>query len=107
MINIGLCKYSGGGFRLTDYGNHKEGFFDVTIIEQIKLIKVLLNIKKLFNGNLRKLKEVTLSKNKVIIIKNRDTHLPYIQADGELLGKGNAEFTVINNAIKFIVGQKN
>jgi diacylglycerol kinase family enzyme len=75
----------------------------VTIIEQIKLIKVLLNIKKLFNGNLRKLKEVTLSNNKVIIIKNRDTHLPYIQADGELLGKGNAEFSIVNKAIKFII----
>jgi len=104
MMNVGLCKYSGGGLRLTDYDNHKEGFFDVTIIEQIKLIKVLLNIKKLFNGNLRKLKEVTFFNNKVIIIKNEGTHIPYIQADGELIGQGNTEFTLVNKAIKFIVG---
>lgn len=103
MINIGLCKYSGGGLRLTDYDHHKEGFFDVTVIKEIKLIKVLLNIKKLFNGNLRKLKEATLSNNKVIIIKNKDTHIPYIQADGEIIGKGNSEFSIVNNAIKFIV----
>ena len=103
MINIGLCKYSGGGLRLTDYDNHKEGFFDVTVIEQIKLIKVILNIKKLFNGNLRKLKEVTFSNNKNIIIKNKDIHLPYIQADGELIGIGNSEFTIVKKAIKFIV----
>lgn len=102
MINIGLCKYSGGGLRLTDYDNHKKGYFDVTTIENIKLIKVLLNIIKLFNGNLRKLKEVTFSNNKVIIIKNKGTHLPYIQADGELIGVGNSEFTIVNNAIRFI-----
>ena len=103
MLNIGLCKYSGGGLRLTDYDNHKEGLFDVTEIENIKLIKVLMNIKKLFNGNLRKLKEVTFSNNKVIIIKNKGTHNPYIQADGELIGLGNSEFTIVNKAIKFIV----
>ncbi len=104
MINIGLCKYSGGGLRLTDHDNHKEGFFDVTVIKEIKLLKVLLNIKKLFNGNLIKLKEVNFSNNKVIIIKNKDTHIPYIQADGEIIGKGNSVFTVVNKAIKFIVG---
>ena len=104
MINIGLCKYSGGGLRLTDHYNHKEGFFDVTVIKEIKLLKVLLNIKKLFNGNLRKLKEVNFSNNKVIIIKNKDTHIPYIQADGEIIGQGNSVFTVVNKAIKFIVG---
>lgn len=103
MINIGLCKYSGGGLRLTDYYNHKEGFFDVTVIKDIKLAKILLNIRKLFNGNLRKLKEVTLSNNKVIIIEHKDTHIPYIQADGELIGIGNTEFSIVNNAIKFIV----
>ncbi len=103
MINIGLCKYSGGGLRLTDYDNHKEGFFDVTVIKDIKLAKVLLNIRKLFNGNLRKLKEVIFSNNKVIIIEHKDTQVPYIQADGELIGKGNSKFSIINNAIKFIV----
>ena len=102
MINIGICKYSGGGLRLTDYDNHKEGFFDVTVIKDIKLAKVLLNIRKLFNGNLRKLKEVTFYNNKVISIQHKDTHIPYIQADGELIGKGNTVFSVVNNAIKFI-----
>ena len=103
MINIGLCKYSGGGLRLTDYDNHKKGFFDVTVIKNIKLTKVLLNIRKLFNGNLRKLKEVTISHNKVLLIEHKDTYIPYIQADGELIGKGNTKFSVVNNAIKFIV----
>ena len=103
MINIGLCKYSGGGLRLTDYDKHLEGFFDVTIIKKISLIKVIFNIRKLFSGNLRKLKEVQFSNNKVIIINNKDIHIPYIQADGELIGQGNSEFTIVNKAIKFIV----
>ena len=103
MLNIGLCKYSGGGLRLTDYDNHKEGYFDITIIESIQLTKILLNIKNLFNGNLRKFKEANFSNNKIITLKIIDTHIPYIQADGELIGRGNAEITIIDKAIKFIV----
>lgn len=103
MLNIGLCKYSGGGLRLTDYDNHKSGFFDVTIIESIKLLKILLNIKQLFNGNLRKFKEARFSNNKVISIKTMETHIPYIQADGELIGNGNTEISIVNKAIKIIV----
>ncbi len=103
MLNIGLCKYSGGGLRLTDYDNHKADYFDVTIIESIQLIKILLNINKLFNGNIRKFKEANFSNNKIITIKTMDTHIPFIQADGELVGRGNAEITLIDKAIKFIV----
>ena len=103
MINIGLCKYSGGGLQLTDYVNHKNGFFDITLVENIKLPKVLLNIRKLFNGNLRKLKEVTFYKDSLIKIEVNDTHIPYIQSDGEIIGKGNTEIRIIKNAIKFII----
>lgn len=101
MISIGLCKYSGGGMQLTDYKNNKKEMFDITLIKNITLIKVLLNIKKLYNGKLFNLKEVNTYKNKSIIIKSNNSL--YIQADGELLGKGNAEINIINNAIQFIV----
>ena len=104
MISIGLCKYSGGGMQLTDYKNHKPSFFDITLIKNITLSKVILNIKKLYNGSIFTLKEVEKYQVKKIKIRNLNTKIPfYIQADGELLGKGNVDISIIKNAIQFIV----
>jgi len=103
MISIGLCKYSGGGMQLTDYKNHKNGLFDITLIKNITLKKVLVNIKKLYNGKIIYLKEVESIQEETLKIKVLQNPLPYIQADGELLGQGNLEINIIKNAIQFVV----
>jgi len=103
MISIGLCKYSGGGMQLTDYKNHKKGLFDITLIKNITLKKVLIHIKKLYNGKIIHLKEVENLQGKNLKIKAHKNSFPYIQADGELLSKGNCEINIIKNAIQFVV----
>ncbi len=103
MISIGLCKYSGGGMQLTDYKNHKNGLFDITLIKNITLKKVLIHIKKLYNGKIIYLKEVESIQEETLKIKVLQNLLPYIQADGELLGQGNLEINIIKNAIQFVV----
>ncbi|MCK4561310.1 MAG: diacylglycerol kinase family lipid kinase [Flavobacteriaceae bacterium] len=103
MISVGLCKYSGGGMQLTDYKNHKNGLFDITLIKNITLKKILLHIKKLYNGKIIHLKEVENIQEENLKIKVLQNPLPYIQADGELLGQGNLEINIIKNAIQFIV----
>ncbi len=103
MISIGLCKYSGGGMQLTDFKKHKNGVFDITLIKNITLIKVLLHLKKLYNGKIIHLKEVETHQSKSLtILSNKSA---YIQADGELLGKGNVEINIIKNAIQYVVPQ--
>lgn len=103
MLSVGLCKYSGGGMQLTDYNNNKTNLFDITVIKNITLFKIVLNINKLFNGKIIKLKEVETLQEKYLDIKIISDHKPYIQADGELLGKGDLNITILNNAIQFIV----
>jgi len=103
MISVGLCKYSGGGMQLTDYKNHKNGLFDITLIKNITLKKVLIHIKKLYNGKIIHLKEVENIQEESIKIKVLQKPLPYIQADGELLGQGSLEISIIKNAIQFVV----
>jgi len=101
MISIGLCKYSGSNMQLTDYKNHTQGFFDITLIKNITLFKIIKNIHKLYNGKLFDLEEVATYKNKTILITSNNSL--YIQADGELLGKGNVEINIITKAIQFII----
>lgn len=101
LISIGICRYSGSGMQLTDYKHHKNGYFDVTLIKSIKLLKVILNILKLYNGNIERLKEV--ESYRVQELKTIGNTSSYIQADGELIGIGDVHISVIPQAIQFIV----
>ena len=103
MISIGLCQFSGGGMQLTDFKNHKNGLFDITIIKNITLIKVLLNINKLYNYKLFKLKEVETYQSNIIKIELDSKQTTFIQADGELLGSGNVNIISIKKALQFVV----
>jgi YegS/Rv2252/BmrU family lipid kinase len=103
MISIGICQFSGGGMQLTDFKNHKNGHFDITLIKNITLIKVLMHIKKLYNANIIKLKEVESYQCKSITIKIEGKRTTYIQADGELLGIDDVHIKTIKNALQFVV----
>jgi YegS/Rv2252/BmrU family lipid kinase len=103
MVSIGLCKFSGGGMQLTDFKNHKNGYFDITLIKNINLIKVLLNIKKLYNGKVKKIKEVDCYQSNNIEIRIEENNTTFIQADGELLGTGDVKINSIKNALQFVV----
>jgi len=101
LISIGLCKYSGSGMQLTDYKNHENGFFDITYISNIKILQVIRHIFKLYFGGIKNIKESQCFREKTINTINNNSS--YIQADGELLGKGDVTISLIPRAIQFII----
>lgn len=102
LLAIGICKYSGAGMQLTNYKQHKNGFFDITYIEKLRLSKILLHIPKLYNGKLKKLSEVKSYQGNHLKIDIDKNYPINIQADGEFLGTDDIEISIINNAIQFI-----
>ncbi len=101
LFALGICKYSGAGMQLTNYKNHKNGYFDLTLIKSIRLFNIITQILKLYNGKIATVKEAQCSLIKEF--KIYENNFSYIQADGELVGSGTAEFNLIPNAIQFIV----
>lgn len=101
LLSIGLCKFSGSGMQLTHFKNHKNGFFDITYISEIKRRNVLRHILKLYLGGIEKLKESQCFREKHIDIE-KNTY-SYIQADGEYIGSGNLSIRLIPKAIQFII----
>ncbi|WKK66022.1 diacylglycerol/lipid kinase family protein [Lutimonas zeaxanthinifaciens] len=101
MMNIGLCKYSGGGMQLTDYSNHQQGFFDITLIESITFSRIIRNLNNLYKGKIAKIREVECHRSKKIEVYTNQNY--YIQADGELIDTGPAVFEIITSAIQFII----
>jgi len=103
MLLIGLCRYSGGGMRLTKNANPIDGLFDISYINKITLFTILGNLPGLFNGQITNHRLVKTYKSSELNIKVLDTQETYIQADGELIGSGDFSVELLPNAITFIV----
>jgi YegS/Rv2252/BmrU family lipid kinase len=64
MILFGICKYSGGGLRVTKDPNPKDGLLDITIVKNISFLDLLFNVPKLYNGKIVHHKKVSNFKTK-------------------------------------------
>jgi YegS/Rv2252/BmrU family lipid kinase len=101
MVLVGLCKYSGGGMRLTKTPNPYDGLFDVSIAKDLTKLEIVRNLPKLFNGKIIEHSKVeTYKVNELsIIIDSEDK--PFIQADGELIGTGSINISIVPGAFSF------
>lgn len=101
MVLIGLCKYSGGGMQLTENPNPFDGLLDITIAQDLSKFEIIKNLPKLFNGNITNHKKVRTFKTESVTIQINQQNTPFIQADGELIGTGPIEVSIIKKAISF------
>ena len=99
MILFGICKYSGGGLRVTKDPNPKNGLLDITIVKNISFLDLLFNIPKLYNGDIIHHRKVTNYKTKEL--KILDNYNSTIEADGEIIGNGSLYVTIVRNALQF------
>lgn len=101
MILIGLCRFSGGGMRLTKNPNSGDGLFDLSIAKNFTKLDVIKNLPNLFNGRIVNHAKVETYKTESIIIKIASQQYPFIEADGELIGKGHIEVSILPQSMSF------
>ena len=99
MILFGICKYSGGGLRVTKDPNPKDGLLDITIVKNISFLYLLFNIPKLYNGDIIHHRKVSNYKTREL--KILDNYNSTIEADGEIIGNGSLNVTIIRKALQF------
>ena len=100
MIVFGICKYSGGGLRVTKYPNPTDGLLDITIVKKFSFFNLLFNLPKLYNGNIVHHKKVDNYKVKELNIINDNS---IIEADGEVVGNGSLHVTILQEAVQFVI----
>ena len=104
MAIFGICQFSGGGMQFTKDVNPSDGQLDITIAKNLTLLDLILNLPKLYNGNIVYHKKVTTYKtNTIKVTPTSIIEKPFIQADGELIDSGSVNVTIIKNALQFIV----
>jgi YegS/Rv2252/BmrU family lipid kinase len=101
MVLVGLCQFSGGGMQLTSAADPNDGYFDISIAKDFRKGDILKNLFKLFNGKITNSEKVFSSKTALVSILVSDQDLPYIQADGEIIGRGSFKATIVPKALSF------
>lgn len=100
-ISIGNGKYSGSGMIQTPNAIIDDGLLDITIYDKMSKLKVIKNIKKLYNGSVLSVKEVKSYRAKTISVSSEQCF--FAETDGEIIPEGPYEITVIPKALNVYV----
>lgn len=100
-IAVGICKYNGNGMKQCPEASPIDALFDVVTIDEISTMKVIRNVKNLFNGShVERLEEVNMVRTDQLEIKA----IPHIrcEVEGELIASGDYKITCLPSAIHIL-----
>jgi len=101
-INVGICKYSGGGMQLVPHAKSDDGLFALTFVHKLSKIRVVLNTYRFFTGTLAALPEVRTCDTKRVLVEPVGDSTVGLEVDGEFMGYAPASFEIIPGALNFI-----
>jgi len=101
-INIGICKYSGGGMSLVPHAIHDDGLFAVTYAKEISKLDIIKNTYRFYNETLIDHKKITGVQAKTISVESMENKPVYLELDGELVGHTPVRFEILEKALQFI-----
>jgi len=101
-MSVGICKYNGGGMKQLPFAVPDDGLLDMTVINQVGKMKIIRNVKNLYDGSFVKLPQVDTYQGKTISIKTGNKI--FLEADGESLGHSPFHFEIVPKSLKVIIG---
>ena len=103
MMIAGLGKFAGGGMMLSKDALIDDGYFDLTIGKNLTKTEVIFMVHKLFNGTFNEHEKVETIRCKHIKVSAKNKEIVKAEADGELVGTGDFEISLLENALKIYV----
>lgn len=100
-ISVGNGMFSGGGMKQTPQAEINDGYFDVTIYDDMPLLKVVRNVSKLYNGKILNISGVHHYKTKRLVVQDGPDLLA--EVDGEIIPNGPFEIEILPSALKVLV----
>ncbi len=104
-INIGICRYSGGGLQLVPHAIPDDGKLALTLAGHISKLGVLLITPFFYSGNIGWHPKVSMFQVEEILVESADNQPVLVEADGEFLGEGPVQFGILPKALKMLVPQ--
>ena len=101
-LNVGICKFSGGGMIQVPNAIPNDGLFDMTVINSMSKMRVIRSLRRLYNGTINEHPKVDSYTGKSIRIESTDKI--HLETDGETLGHTPIEFSIIPKSVRIITG---
>jgi YegS/Rv2252/BmrU family lipid kinase len=102
-MNVGICKYNGGGMMQVPHAVPDDGLLDVTLIKKAPKWIVVRYARKLYDGSHINLPMVETFRGKSIRIRSHGKI--YLEADGESLGHTPFTFGILTKALRVVTGE--
>lgn len=102
-MNVGICKYNGGGMMQLPYAVADDGLLDVTLIEKAPKWMVIRHTGKLYDGTLVRLPFIRTFQGRFVRI--RSTQKIYLETDGESLGHTPFVFEILPKTLKVVFNE--
>ncbi|MEX0986131.1 MAG: diacylglycerol kinase family protein [Bacteroidales bacterium] len=99
-MNVGIGRYNGGGMIQIPDAIADDGLYSITLIKKMGKLRVIANIKKLYNGKITQHRRVESYTGKVINVDSPS--LLQLETDGETLGHSPIAFQIIPRSVKVI-----
>ncbi len=103
IINVGVCKYSGGGMQLVPHAIPNDGKFALTFARKLSKLAVILNTYRFYNASLLEHSKVEGFLTKKIRVETMDDEPTGIEVDGEYIGETPVEFSISPKALKILI----
>lgn len=98
-INVGICRYSGGGMQLVPHAVPDDGKFALTFARHMPRWEVLAQTRRFYNGSLLSHPKVTGAQVREVTVDAASLACP-LEADGEFLGYAPAAFELLPGALR-------
>ena len=102
-MNVGICKYNGGGMIQVPHAVADDGLYSITLIRKMGKLNVLANVKRLYNGTIVQHSRVETYLGQEVEIEG--SRKLQIETDGESLGHGPVRFSIIPRSVRVISGE--
>ena len=99
-VAIGNGKYCGGGLRQTPDAEADDGLIDLTVVKRVSKLKFLLNVRRLLDGSIKKMKPVKTARAEQIHILSSPSS--FMEVDGEAVGCTPITISILPSAINVI-----
>jgi diacylglycerol kinase family enzyme len=100
IVIVANGKYFGGGMKIAPLADPTDGHFDVVLVKDLSPLKILRNLHRIYSGSHLELPQVEVLRGKKVVLESEEEIL--LEADGELLGRGPAEFNLHSQAVQVI-----
>jgi len=101
-INIGLCRFSGGGMQLVPHALPDDGLFALTFARKLPKWEVLLQTPRFYDGSLLLHPKIEGHQAKHIRVEHIGETPTLLEADGEFLGETPVEFDLLERALRVV-----